>query len=327
MLISVGLGQGKKHIDGKQTVENVQLGLDIMLRLWLLLSRGEWYLQLCVHYANLPPGRSPSCCPVCLITTAHQLWKHIPPFNTFVCNYLCHFSETELQTFTLASCCVWTAVQRWERNQTLNFSPKSSHFPFPTHLILSSFILTNKRSTLNVCQAWLWDNVQLATFSFSFLSLMLQPATFPPHDSWLSTPCLSAVIRNIYKHFWFMTQSNNMSCHSELPVVLNNSIRWKLRGVESSNEDWAECITPWWWCLISISTPAEIKYVICPNIWHYSGFYTLMPQSGTTSIFYRQTLCSPLELLEFKAAMCLTQNAVLRRRVHSEGVWTVLCCR
>lgn len=56
--------------------------------------------------------------------------------------------------------------------------------------------------------------------------------------------------------------------------------------------------------------PAEIKYVICPNIWHYSAFYTLMPQSSTTSIFYCQTPSSTLELLEFKAATCLTQNTV-----------------
>lgn len=47
-----------------------------------------------------------------------------------------------------------------------------------------------------------------------------------------------------------------------------------------------------------------------------------MPRSSTTSIFYCQTLSSPLELLEFKAAACFKQSAVWDSgcsQIQSEG--------
>ncbi len=40
------------------------------------------------------------------------------------------------------------------------------------------------------------------------------------------------------------------------------------------------------------------------------SFYTFMPRSSTTSLFCCQTLSSPLELLEFKAAARFKQSAV-----------------
>ena len=53
------------------------------------------------------------------------------------------------------------------------------------------------------------------------------------------------------------------------------------------------------------------------------SFYTFMPRSSTTSIFYCQRPSSPLELLQFKAATCFKQTAADWRRMPSDWVWRV----